>query len=390
MGDTSYVEQPKFIDISTSKNFSRKMLKHCLKNSIKDFFIILHGGEPLLMGKSRLEEFIECFSIFKDNYINVFFSIQTNGILINDEWCNIFKKHEIQVGISLDGPKEINDLFRVDKKGKGTHDKVMKGIRVLERNKTSFGILSVMNSNASATTIYNNFIQSNIKSFDILFMDTNHDHIKVNNQFSRSMFDWYKELFDLWFINKEDVVIRIFDIIVKKILGQEIEIDILGTSENNVLVLETNGELEAVDILKICGEGFTKTNLNVNNNIEIDDVAKNNLINVYYNSGKMLARKCLACPIMEVCGGGYIAHRYKSSNGFNNPSAYCDDLIRLITYIQNTVIDAMPYELKQETQIEKLTYKDAIRSINEALPTIPEPTYTNLLESFRKPDYEVI
>jgi uncharacterized protein len=163
----------------------------------------------------------------------------------------------------------------------------------------------------------------------------------------------------------------------------------LGTHENNILVLETNGGLEAVDALKSCGDSFTKNEININTH-EIEEISKSKLMEVYYNSGKYLPKKCLACPVQDICGGGYLPHRYSSKNGFNNPSIYCDDLLRIITHIQNTVVEGMPKELKIETGIQKLTYENALQIIEETLPNIPEPDYIELLESFRKNEYATI
>ncbi|MDI4567702.1 MAG: radical SAM protein [Mycoplasma sp.] len=389
MGDTSYKKLPKFISNDTTSNFVEKILNHCKKNDIDTFWTIIHGGEPLLMNKQDFVEFINAFDLLKENGITPLFSLQTNGILVDNEWCDIFKKYNIDIGVSLDGTKEIHDLSRVDKKGNGTYDNVIKGMNILKKNKVPFGGLSVMNPETSSIDIYNSFKEQNIYGFDILFLDTNYDHIE-KEQKSLKMYEWYKELFDKWFKNDSKIRIRLFDIIIKNILGQATDIDMLGTGENNVLVLETDGELEPVDSLKICGEEFTKTNLNVNNNILIDDVSKNDLIDIYYNSGKYLPKKCLACPVQEICGGGYISHRYSSKNGFNNPSVYCDDLLKLITYIQNAVIDGMPEELIKESGIQKLTYENALQIIEETLPTISEPEYVEKLESFRNLEYEVI
>ena len=72
-------------------------------------------------------------------------TIQTNGTLLDNEWCQFFKENSFLVGISLDGPQEIHDTFRVDKKGQGTFDRVMQGLRLLQKYGVEYNVLVTVN-----------------------------------------------------------------------------------------------------------------------------------------------------------------------------------------------------------------------------------------------------
>jgi uncharacterized protein len=220
---------------------------------------------------------------------------------------------------------------------------------------------------------------------DFLLLDLNYDTAaqeKYELEKTPSA-NWYIQIFNEWFhtTQEERMQIRFFNVIIHRILGGLYSIDNLGAGENNVLVLETDGGLEAVDVLKICGDGFTKDNINIHTH-HFEDALNAPLAEIYYNSGKYLPKKCLACPVNEICGGGYLPHRYSSKNGFNNPSIYCNDLLKLITHIQNAVVDAMPQTLREETNMQKLTYDNALKIIEETLPTIQEPWYASKLERY--------
>jgi uncharacterized protein len=242
-----------------------------------------------------------------------------------------------------------------------------------------------MNLKSDPIEYYDHFKSLNINSVDILLFDTNHDTKENIFKDNITPSEWYIKIFNKWYndTSKNKIKIRFFEMIIKEILGEEQDLDSIGTHENNVLVLETNGDLEAVDVLKLCGNSFTKNGININTH-DIDEINKSELMEVYYNSGKYLPKKCLACPVQDICGGGYLPHRYSSKNGFNNPTLYCDDLLRIITHIQNTIIDSMPKELKDKTGIQKLTYENAIQIIEERFPSIKEPNYIKKLESFKK------
>lgn len=390
-GDLSYKKQPKIISFDTTKKLVESVQIHCSENKLERFTFIFHGGEPLLMSKKAFVEMIDEIETLAKFGIKIRYAMQTNGLLIDQEWCDIFNKYDVGIGISIDGPENINDIARLDKKGKGTYKELIEGIKISQKHlKTPIGLLSVINHDLDPIIAYNHVKGLNAKSIDFLMLDENFDSIKTSYYDAKKTLnaDWYLKIFDKWYFENAEqrISIRFFNVIIHNLMGGEHSIDSIGTATNNVLVLETDGSIEAVDVLKICGDSFTKDEVNIHTHT-IDDAMNASLAEIYYNSGNYLAKKCLACPVNEICGGGYLPHRYSSENGFNNPSVYCHDLLKMITHIQNLLIDSMPQELKDETGIEKLTYENALQIIEDTLPTISEPEYIQKLESFRKKNY---
>jgi len=381
MGDTSYLNQPKFIDLKIVEELSKKIKKHCNDNDIHNFSITLHGGEPLLYGKNKTSKLLDILKSIEDENLQVKISIQTNGILIDDEWCKIFKDYNLNIGISLDGPKETNDTNRVNFKGNGTYDEVVKGIEICKNNNIKFGILSVVNPNISPNLAYNHLKELDVKGVDFLILDENYDNF--NEFLPNVVSNWLISVFNLWFEERETISIRIFENIIKGVYGLNFSADSYGSSTNNAIIIETNGSIETLDVLKICGEKFTKNTLNILSN-DLNEVFENDLINLYFFSNTLLSKKCLSCPVNEICAGGYIPHRYSSKNGFNNPSIYCDDLLNLIIHIQNKLIELMPIELIAESNLEKLNYNLAIEIINKNIVLVENPSYVDFLEKFKK------
>jgi len=72
-------------------------------------------------------------------------TMQTNGTLLDDEWCRFFKENGFLIGISIDGPRELHDAYRVDKRGEGTFDRVMKGLRLLQKHGVEYNVLTTVN-----------------------------------------------------------------------------------------------------------------------------------------------------------------------------------------------------------------------------------------------------
>ena len=104
------------------------------------------GGEPTLMKLEFFENAVSLVEKYRRPGQTIQQSFQTNGLLLDDAWCAFFKKHNFLVGLSVDGPKDLHDAYRRDRKGQGTFDLVMRGWRVLKAQDVEFNILCTVNA----------------------------------------------------------------------------------------------------------------------------------------------------------------------------------------------------------------------------------------------------
>ena len=104
------------------------------------------GGEPTLMGLDFFRRSLELQKKYQKPGTAIENTFQTNGILLDDEWCRFFHENHFLVGLSLDGPEELHDTYRKDKGGRGTFDRVMKAVRLLQKHRVEFNILCTVNS----------------------------------------------------------------------------------------------------------------------------------------------------------------------------------------------------------------------------------------------------
>ncbi|MBI5632810.1 MAG: anaerobic sulfatase maturase [Nitrospirae bacterium] len=129
------------------------------------------GGEPTLMGLDFFRRSIDLQKKYQKPGTRVENTFQTNGILINDEWCEFFRDNNFLIGLSMDGPKELHDFYRKDKGGNGTFDKVMKAARLLQKHKVEFNILCTVNSkNADYPLDVYRFFRDELKANYIQFI----------------------------------------------------------------------------------------------------------------------------------------------------------------------------------------------------------------------------
>lgn len=102
---------------------------------------VWQGGEPTLLGINFFRRVVDLQKPFLKTK-TITNSVQTNGTLLTPEWCQFLKKHNFMVGISLDGPREIHDRYRRDRKGNGTFDQVMRGLTLLQKHEVEYNVLA--------------------------------------------------------------------------------------------------------------------------------------------------------------------------------------------------------------------------------------------------------
>ena len=108
--------------------------------------IAWQGGEPTLMGLDFFRRTMTLVEKYRRPGMTFLHTMQTNGTLLDDEWAAFFKEHNFLIGISIDGPRaELHDVYRVDKGGKPTFDKVMRGLRLLQKHGVEYNILTTVN-----------------------------------------------------------------------------------------------------------------------------------------------------------------------------------------------------------------------------------------------------
>jgi uncharacterized protein len=108
--------------------------------------IAWQGGEPTLMGIDFFRRAIEYVEQYRKPGQSILHTMQTNGTLLDDEWCAFFKQHNFLIGLSVDGPKQMHDAYRVNKRGAGSFDEVMRGCEALGRYEVDVNILCTIHA----------------------------------------------------------------------------------------------------------------------------------------------------------------------------------------------------------------------------------------------------
>jgi uncharacterized protein len=131
----------------TDEVLERYIRQQCESQAaLPEVTISWQGGEPTLMGLDFFRRSVDLAAKYRKPAQTVQYTIQTNGTLLDEEWCAFFREHRVLVGLSIDGPREQHDAYRVDKGGHPTFDKVMHAARLMQQHQADFNVLCTVHA----------------------------------------------------------------------------------------------------------------------------------------------------------------------------------------------------------------------------------------------------
>ncbi|WP_328404560.1 FxsB family cyclophane-forming radical SAM/SPASM peptide maturase [Nocardia sp. NBC_00403] len=339
MADQSWREQPKVISPDVIEATCHNIAEHVDEHAIPQVSVVLHGGEPLLAGHRVVESVARRLHEHLADSTTLRLGIQTNGLLLDQEFLDIFRRWGIRVGVSLDGSEAGHDRHRRYRSGEGSHAQVVEKLKLLtepENRSLYSGLLCVIDLENDPMETYAGLTACEPPAIDFLMPHGNWDKPppgRTANRDDTPYADWLIPLFDHWYESmRNEPSVRIFEDIIDISLGIGRASETVGLAPMQVVVIETDGQIEQVDTLKSAFPDATKLG---------EHVSRSPLSNALWNPSIVarqlgldaLSPACLKCPIHNICGGGHFTHRYQSGTGFLNPSVYCPDLFALISHV---------------------------------------------------------
>ncbi|RYY20565.1 MAG: radical SAM protein [Chitinophagaceae bacterium] len=308
----------------------------------KCFSIVLHGGEPFLLGEARLRFLLKSLRQTVPEHYPI--SIQTNGMLITMPILDICSAYKVSVAVSIDGPEEVHNKYRVTHNDLGTFDKVLAGINILKSHPDFkflyAGLLAVIDPLSDPATVYSFFKELEAPSVDFLYKDGNHSKLPLNKSsiYSVEYGTWMVKLLEIYLNDTQPMKVRVLDDMIKSLLGGVVTKEGLGLTDFAIVIVDTDGTIMKNDTLKSTYNGADKFNqpLNIKDSSLLDFLGSAEF-DEYRKMQRPTNAKCLSCSELHVCGGGMILNRWSNEDGFDNPSVYCADQLHLIKAIRKTL-----------------------------------------------------
>lgn len=302
------------------------VVRKALASGAQDITFAFQGGEPTLSGLPFYRRLMALERQYNTRGVALHNAIQTNGMLLDDEWAAFFAENRFLVGLSLDGTETIHDLHRVDANGQGTHHRLMQTVRLLKAHKVEFNILTVVTAKVAKEikSIYAFYrrhdlpYQQYIPCLDPLGETRGgHPYSLTPPLYERFL----KDLFDLWFddvTHGRFIYNRYFENLVGMLLGHPPEAcGMMGfCSRQNVV--EADGSIYPCDFYVL--DQYRLGSL-VTDSISDIDRAREAL--GFIELSRPLASECAACKWRPLCRGGCRRDREPMVGGRLSLNYFC-------------------------------------------------------------------
>lgn len=302
------------------------IVKHTIESSDIQCGFVFQGGEPTLIGIEFYHDLVKFQKKYNAKKIKIHNSIQTNGYCIDDEWAKFLSENNFLVGLSMDGNKDIHDLYRVDASGNGTFKKILHTIQIFDKHKVEYNILTVVTAQVARSIgkIYGFYKKNNlcyqqyIPCLDPLEVERGNQRYSLT---AKLYGDFLKDLFDLWYndiINNKFIYNRYFENLVGMIKGYPPES--CGMCGQCVChyVVEADGGVYPCDFYVL--DEYKIGNL-VSDSFET--MSKNSKNLNFVEVSKYIDEKCKSCKWINICRGGCRRDREPIVNGKLSLNYFC-------------------------------------------------------------------
>ena len=285
------------------------------------------GGEPTLRGLDFYRHCVSCVEKYNTKRVPTFFTLQTNGTLIDREWAEFLGKYRFLVGLSMDGFPQIHDANRPDSTGKGTFDRVMGAAVLLRQYQVDFNILCVVTQDIAENGpgVYNFFKSNGFRYLQFIPCLDSLAQKPGSNPYSlrpRSYGKFLIDIFKLWYRDLrrgEYTSIRIFDNLVLMLKGQAPEsCDLTGQCARGT-VFEADGSMYPCDF-------YVMDEWRLGNILEedFDVILSKQRADEFVSSSRNIAEECKTCKFRACCRSGCRRHKEPCIPGQPLKNYFCE------------------------------------------------------------------
>lgn len=362
LADKTYTRVPALMAIDTAFVTLDLIRRHLEVHESSRFNIILHGGEPTLWPLDRFRVFLRRIADMRRSGITLNVTIQSNGYNLDSRLLDLLAEYGVSLGISLDGPREYNDAYRVNHKGLGSYDKIIENVgSIIQQGYGHIigGFLTVAHPEIPPSEFLTWAKTLPVTRLSVLWpIQYNYDNPPWKGQSYEAYAcaprygQWFAELFELWWRQDDpDLHIRHFVDSIKRMMGVRHHGDSIGNDEIDIFVVNTDGGIEYSDYLRSYTDGGSRTPFTVFAD-DLDMIADDPLFSYCLSLGAHLPLECHGCPHANICGGGFLPGRTKRSDRIpRRKSILCADQYYFFSAVRRIVMPHIQREAAAARQV---------------------------------------
>ncbi|MFD9003367.1 FxsB family cyclophane-forming radical SAM/SPASM peptide maturase [Streptomyces sp. NPDC059582] len=339
--DQSWRTQPRTMAPATVARAAERVAAHLSAHGVTEAGVVLHGGEPLLIGDTELTRTVRVLRATVGDGIRLHLSLQTNGLRLTRQRLDLCGELGLRIGVSTDGGRAAHDRHRRGADGRGSHTRVRTALRLLAEDvyRPLFGaLLCTIDLRNDPVRTYEDLLEHRPPAVDFLLPLGNWDTPPpgLDPAGRRTPYaDWLWAVFERWYdAPAQETRVRLLDDLLALLLGGTPRTESLGLAPVRYAVVETDGSLAQDDALRTAYDGAVRTGLDIRRH-SFDELLRHPGVAARQWGADGLCARCRACPLHRVCGGGHYATRYRHDTGFANPSVYCAELTELIGRVRH-------------------------------------------------------
>lgn len=329
-GDDRIGDRPGQVTDRTVEGLVRFLNDAYLRDHIDEAKIILHGGEPLMIGKRRFD--LLCKKLAESVQPSFTLNMTTNGTLLDDEWISLLARWDVSTCVSLDGPEDVHDARRIDKRGRGTYTAAVHGLKLLQRahdrgKLTAPAVLVVVDPQSDPCRTYDHLVHElGIRELDFLMPDETWDSPLPP---AAAVANYMAALMHRWLVDDDPTIrVRTLRSVLSLWATGASYLAGFGGKPALVMTVGSDGEIDTDDFLKPCGSDVVATRQNITA-ATYEDVFESLAATELTRALMKLPDDCSGCAFACVCRGGQATHRHSRAKGFNNRSVYCEAHTRM-------------------------------------------------------------
>jgi uncharacterized protein len=296
--------------------------------------VIWHAGEPMVMPIGFYRDAFELVAHLKPADLSLTHAFQTNGTLIDDDWCEFLLAARVNVGVSIDGPKRFHDRNRVTRAGHGTFDKTIRGIRLLRKHRVPFHVISVLSTESmdAPRELFDFYVSEGIDHVCFNVEESEGDHVSLSIGRADAERAYYGFLSEFWRLSAaapgKIVFIREIEHALRQVLRPQeaaFHNDLVEPFAITSMDHAGNVSTFSPELLGLKHERYGDFILgNVNRDVLLDFEKCETLLRMRADIEAGVARCRETCEYFSVCGGGEPVNKLAENGSFiSTETAFC-------------------------------------------------------------------